>query len=60
MLKSKALKKNNADLKVSSVLLQSQLEAYIVRNFFDNNGFYPLFNNSDNTVKEALKICGGK
>jgi len=54
------IKKNPNDLKTSSSLLQTQLEAYIVRNFFDNNGFYPVFNSNDNTVKKALEICERK
>ena len=54
------VKKNSRDLKISSSLLQTQLEAYIVRNFFDNNGFYPVFNSNDNTVKKALEICERK
>jgi carboxyl-terminal processing protease len=49
--------KNPAELKTSASLLQTQLEAYIVRNFFDNEGFYPILNSSDNTVKKALEIC---
>lgn len=50
------VKRNLQDLKVSSSLLQSQLEAYIVRNFFDNNGFYPVINSTDNSIKKAMEI----
>ncbi|HEY4788794.1 MAG TPA: S41 family peptidase [Bacteroidales bacterium] len=54
------IKKNYSDIKISSELLQTQLEAYIVRNFFDNNGFYPVYNTIDSTIKEAVIIFEGK
>lgn len=50
------VKRSPAGLRTSASLLQTQLEAYIARNFFDNNGFYPIMNASDNTMKKALKI----
>lgn len=50
------IKKNSSDMKTSANLLQTQLEAYIARNFFDNNGFYPILNTSDSTVLRAIKI----
>ena len=50
------VKINQADLKVSSALLQTQLEAYIVRNFFDNEGFCPIINTTDKTIDKALEI----
>ena len=51
------VKKNNRDLKISSSVLQTQLEAYVVRNFFDDAGFYPVLNIADNTLREAVAIC---
>ncbi len=54
------IKRNYSDLKISSVLLETQLESYIVRNFFDNNGFYPVINTLDNTVKKAIEIYEGE
>lgn len=50
------IKRDPKGIRTSSSLLQTQLEAYIVRNFFDNSGFYPILNASDNTMKKALKI----
>lgn len=54
------VKRNYQDLKVSSELLQSQLEAYIARNFFDNDGFYPIINSTDNSIQKAIEIFEGK
>jgi carboxyl-terminal processing protease len=50
------VKKNAKNLKVSSELIQTDLEAYIVRNFFDNAGFYPIINSVDNTVQKAVEL----
>ena len=44
------------DLKVSSKAIGNQLEAFIIRNFFDNSGFYPTINTIDNTVNKALEV----
>jgi carboxyl-terminal processing protease len=52
------IKKNASDIKVSAILLQTQLEAYIMRNFFDNEGFYPVYNTIDTAVKKALEVAG--
>jgi carboxyl-terminal processing protease len=48
------------DLRFSGAYLQNQLEALIVRNFFDNNGFYPVINAKDNTVQKAINYLNGK
>jgi carboxyl-terminal processing protease len=50
------VKKSRKDLKVSATYLQTDLEAYIARNFFDNAGFYPIINSIDNTVQRAIEI----
>jgi carboxyl-terminal processing protease len=52
--------KDPADIKVSSELIETQLEAYIARNFFDNNGFYPILNSADNAVKKAVEVSEGR
>jgi carboxyl-terminal processing protease len=46
----------NKDLKISGLLIKTQVEAYIARNFFDNNGFYPVIRQIDNTVDKAVEV----
>lgn len=43
-------------INISRSLIEKQIEAYIVRNFFEDAGFYPIFQNDDVTLKEAVKI----
>jgi len=44
-----------ADLKTSQEILKVQLEAYIARNFLDNEGFFPIIQSIDPTLKKALE-----
>ena len=37
-------------------LLKNQLEAFIVRNFFGDDGFYQLFQRDDKTIAEGLRL----
>lgn len=46
---------NKKDLKASSVIIECQLFAYIARNIFDNDGYYPLLEKIDNTLQVAIK-----
>jgi carboxyl-terminal processing protease len=48
------------ELKISGAYLQNQLEGLIIRNFFDNNGFYPVINTMDPTVQKATIYLYGK
>ncbi len=41
---------------ISGQLIENQLQAYIVRNFFDEAGFYPIFLEDDITLKKAVKV----
>jgi carboxyl-terminal processing protease len=50
------VKENPADIKVSRLLLQTQLMAYIARNFIDNAGFYPIIQDIDNTLLKAIEV----
>lgn len=40
----------------SKKLLESQLEALIIRNFFGENGFYPIYLENDKVIKTAVDI----
>lgn len=41
---------------ISGPLIENQLHAYIVRNFFDDAGFYPIFLEDDTTLKKAVQV----
>ncbi|MFH0761570.1 MAG: S41 family peptidase [Bacteroidota bacterium] len=42
--------------KESKLIIQTQLKAYIARNFLDNDGFYPIVQAIDNTLIQAVKL----
>lgn len=52
----KGIKKRPNLISISSPLIEKQIQAYIVRNFFDEAGFYPIFQNDDVTLKRAIKV----
>ncbi len=51
----KGVKTNTTDLKVSSKIIDSQVKAYIARNIIGEKGFYPIIQNIDKTLLEAIK-----
>lgn len=53
---SKGIKKRPTLINISGKLIENQLQAYIVRNFFDEAGFYPIFLKDDVTLKRAIRI----
>ncbi|WP_102408233.1 S41 family peptidase [Parabacteroides bouchesdurhonensis] len=53
---SKGIKKRPTLINISGSLIEKQLQAYIVRNFFDEAGFYPIFLSDDVTLKRAIEI----
>ncbi len=52
----KGVIKSAADLKVSEELIRVQIKAYIARNIIDNEGFYPIIQEIDNTLLKAIEI----
>ena len=52
----KGIKRRPSLINISGKLIEKQLQAYIVRNFFDDAGFYPIFQNDDTTLKQAIKV----
>jgi carboxyl-terminal processing protease len=48
------LAENNAEIKKSNELLRTHLKAYIIRNIFDDKGFYPVALSIDNVYKRAI------
>jgi carboxyl-terminal processing protease len=45
---------NPSELRISEHLIKIQLEAYIARNIIDNEGFYPILMEIDNTLLRAV------
>jgi carboxyl-terminal processing protease len=52
---SNGVKRDVAGIKMSYNIIYVQLRAYIARNILDNAGFYPIWQNIDNTLLEAEK-----
>ncbi len=53
---TKGIKKRPQLIDISGPLIETQLQAYIVRNFFDEQGFYPIFQKEDITLQRAIQI----
>ena len=51
----KGIKTNAAELKISSKIIDNQVKAYIARNIIGEKGFYPIIQNIDNTLLEAIE-----
>lgn len=52
---AKGIKRRPNLIAISGSLIERQLQAYIVRNFFDEAGFYPIFLKDDVTLQRAVK-----
>ncbi len=50
----KGVKVNHNDMKVSSKVIDNQIKAYIARNIIGEKGFYPIIQNIDKTLLEAI------
>ncbi|MDH6534521.1 S41 family peptidase [Parabacteroides sp. 52] len=53
---SQGIKRRPTLIYISGKLIENQLQAYIVRNFFDEAGFYPIFQKEDKTLLRAIQI----
>ncbi|MDH6313140.1 carboxyl-terminal processing protease [Parabacteroides sp. PFB2-10] len=53
---TKGIRKRMSLINISGSLIENQLQAYIVRNFFDEDGFYPIFQKEDITLQKAVQI----
>ena len=51
----KGVKTNPTDLKISSKIIDSQVKAYIARNIIGEKGFYPIIQNIDKTLLQAIE-----
>lgn len=52
----KGVPRDNAGLKQSSLIIKTQLKAYISRNIIGEEGFYPIIEKIDNTLLKAIEI----
>ena len=52
----KGIPRDNKGLKTSGLIISSQLKAYIARNIIGEEGFYPIIQKIDNTLKRAIEI----
>ena len=57
---TKGIPKRPMLINVSAQLIEKQIWAYIVRNFFDNAGFYPVYLSDDVTLQKAVKLIASK
>jgi carboxyl-terminal processing protease len=53
---TQGIKKRPFLIDLSAELIETHLYAYISRNFFDENGFYPVFYRNDETVLKAVQM----
>lgn len=53
---SKGIKKRPTLINISGKLIEKQIQAYIIRNFFDEAGFYPIFQLDDVTLQRAIQV----
>ena len=53
---SRGIRKRPTLIEISKNLIERQLYSYIVRNFFGNDGFYPIFNQNDAAFNKAVEV----
>jgi carboxyl-terminal processing protease len=54
------IKKNQKEIDISAHILLTQTKAYIARNIMDNDGFYPILKDIDNTLLTAIEYLTEK
>ena len=52
--REKGVQPNTRDLKTSELAIHKTIKAYVARNLIDNDGFYPIIAELDNTLKVAI------
>jgi carboxyl-terminal processing protease len=50
------VKPDYKDIGISEKIIKTQLKAYIARNVIDNEGFYPIIQEIDNTLLKAIEL----
>jgi carboxyl-terminal processing protease len=51
---TKNVKVDQEELEISGEYILTQIKAYIARNIIDNEGFYPIIREVDNTLNVAI------
>ena len=52
----KGIKKRPTLMAISKNLIETRLHAFIIRNFFNNEGFFPVYLQNDNTLNKAIEV----
>jgi len=52
--KDKGVQPDYNDIKISRPILQKTIKAYVARNIIDNDGFFPIIADIDQTLKVAV------
>ena len=52
---SQGIHPDEGDLQESSFIIHTEIKAYVARNMLDNKGFYPIWQDLDYTLKEAIR-----
>jgi len=53
---TKGVPKRPTLMEISKSLIETYLHSYIVRNFFDNEGYYPILYQDDPALKKAIEV----
>ncbi|MDR0232661.1 MAG: S41 family peptidase [Dysgonamonadaceae bacterium] len=53
---SKGIRRRPTLIEISKKQIENITKAYIIRNFFGNDGFYPVFFTTDPAVKKAIEV----
>ncbi|HDP55219.1 MAG TPA: S41 family peptidase, partial [Bacteroidetes bacterium] len=54
------VKPNKNQINISKKIIETQLIAYIARNIIDDDGFYPIITQIDNTLLQAIEIISSQ
>jgi len=54
------IKRNDEEIAKSKKILLTHLKAFIIRNIFDDEGFYPIIHRTDKTIKKAIEVLNNK
>ena len=52
----RGIKKRPTLMNISKDIIETQLHSYIIRNFFDYDGFYPIFLKDDDALNKAIDV----
>ncbi|PKP11473.1 MAG: peptidase S41 [Bacteroidetes bacterium HGW-Bacteroidetes-4] len=52
----KGIKKDTEELELSGKIIEVEIKAFIARNIFDNEGFYPVIQEIDKTLLEGIRL----